>query len=280
MSKSNNPLQQYFRRPAVYISLPSQGEFWEPNSLELSDNKELPVFPMTAIDEITYRTPDALFNGQAVVDVIQSCVPAIRDAWAAPMTDINSILVAIRIASFGDQLEVTTICPKCNNEDDVSVDLHQILAQLQMPDYGKTLRNGDIEVAFRPMNYRTQNSINLVQFENQKIINNITSSDLPDDEKITKMTEAIRKITELTIDAMVKVISTVRTPNALVSDPDHINEFLHKCDRNIFTGIRDKAVELREGTEFRPLKWRCTACENEFQQNVSLDMTNFFGRAS
>ena len=76
MSQSVNPLKQFFRQPAIYMRLPSQGEYWPEGSIALPENKELPVYPMTAIDEITYRTPDALFNGQAVVNVIKSCVPA------------------------------------------------------------------------------------------------------------------------------------------------------------------------------------------------------------
>jgi hypothetical protein len=66
---------------------------------------------MTAIDEITYRTPDALFSGQAVVNVIHSCVPSIKNAWHAPVADLNSILVAIRIASYGHELEIETTTP-------------------------------------------------------------------------------------------------------------------------------------------------------------------------
>ena len=55
----------------------------------MPENRELPVYPMTAIDEITYRTPDALFNGQAVVNVIHSCVPNIKNAWEIPGTDLD-----------------------------------------------------------------------------------------------------------------------------------------------------------------------------------------------
>ena len=81
---ADNPLKGYFRRPSIYIKLPSGGNYWPQGMLEMPENGELPVYPMTAIDEITYRTPDALFNGQALVDVIQSCIPAIKNAWAIP----------------------------------------------------------------------------------------------------------------------------------------------------------------------------------------------------
>ena len=89
-----NPLTQYFRQPSIYIKLPSQGNYYPAGAIEMPQNGELPVLPMTAIDEITYRTPDALFSGQAVINVIQSCIPAIKDAWAIPSIDIDTILVA------------------------------------------------------------------------------------------------------------------------------------------------------------------------------------------
>ena len=63
MSQTNpNPLSQYFRQPVIYIKLPSNGKFYPPGTLDMPANNELPVLPMTAIDEITYRTPDALFD--------------------------------------------------------------------------------------------------------------------------------------------------------------------------------------------------------------------------
>ena len=85
----NNPLKQYFRQPAIFIQLPSQGKFYKDGALVPTANGEYPVLPMTTLDEITYRTPDALFNGTAVANVIESCVPNIRDAWAMPGMDVD-----------------------------------------------------------------------------------------------------------------------------------------------------------------------------------------------
>ena len=79
-----NPLKQYFRQPSIYIQLPSGGRFYQEGSLEPTANNEYPVLPMTTLDEITYRTPDALFNGNAVNSVIESCIPNIKSAWGMP----------------------------------------------------------------------------------------------------------------------------------------------------------------------------------------------------
>ena len=97
----NNPLAKHFRQPAIYIQLTSQGKFWPENTLELPVTGKIPVYPMTARDEITLRTPDALINGTSVVEVVQSCCPNIKDAWEMPSIDVDSTLIAIRIASFG-----------------------------------------------------------------------------------------------------------------------------------------------------------------------------------
>ena len=75
MSKS---LEKYYRQPQLHISLPSKGKWWPPGSIEFSANNELPVMPMTAKDEIAMKQPDALMNGQATVDVVQSCIPGIK----------------------------------------------------------------------------------------------------------------------------------------------------------------------------------------------------------
>ena len=102
-TKPVNPLLAHFRQPAIYFQLPSKGQFWQ-SGLNMSPTEDLPVYPMTARDEITLRTPDALLNGQGVVDVIQSCCPNITDAWQMPSIDVDATLIALRIASYGNEM--------------------------------------------------------------------------------------------------------------------------------------------------------------------------------
>jgi hypothetical protein len=81
MPETSNPLLKHFRQPQLYLRLPSEGKWWSADSLELPVTKEIAVYAMTARDELLIKTPDALLNGQATVDVIQSCCPNIKDAW-------------------------------------------------------------------------------------------------------------------------------------------------------------------------------------------------------
>jgi len=280
MSQNVNPLKQFFRQPAIYLRLPSGGEYWPQGSLLESKNGELPVYPMTAIDDINYRTPDALYNGQATVNVIHSCVPSIKDAWGMPATDLNSVLVAIRIASFGHDMEISSTCPNCKTEGEYAIDLRQVLDKTQAPDFATPMTHGDLTIYFRPMDYHSQTETGKLQFEQQKSISVVQESDLPEEKKIEELNKILARITELTIDALKYSIQSIQTPQALVTEPEFIYEFLTQCDRKLFIEIRNRIIELREQSEFKPIQLKCENCGHEYEQSIVLDQSNFFGNAS
>jgi hypothetical protein len=277
---SNNPLKQYFRQPAIYVRLPSQGKFYPPGAINMPQNGELPVYPMTAIDEITYRTPDALFNGQATVSVLQSCVPDIQDPWATPAMDIDTLLISIRIASYGHDMDFGTKCPKCSHECEHTVDLRGILDRVRAPDYNKSLQSGDMEIFFRPMNYKNINDNNALQYENQKLLQLLPDSEIAENEKLSALSTALKRITDITVKALAQSISAVKTPQALVSESEYIEELLKNCDRELFNRIRDHIVELKSQAEMPPIPLTCPECNNQYEQTVTLDMTSFFVPAS
>jgi hypothetical protein len=276
----NNPLKQYFRQPAIYIKLPSQGKNYPAGALAMPPTGELPVYAMTAIDEITYRTPDALYNGQATVNVIQSCIPDIKDGWGIPSADIDTLLVAIRIASYGHDMDFNSQCPACNHESERTLDLRAVLDSIKAPDYSKNLAQGDMEIYFKPLSYKNLNDNNQMQFENQKLLQILPDSTVPDSEKMTALSAALRKITDITVSSLAQSISAVKTPQALVSEPEFIDEFLKNCDRELFNQIRDRIIELKVQSEMQPVKLSCAECKHEYEQAITLDMSSFFESAS
>ena len=276
----SNPLKQYFRQPAIYIRLPSQGQYYPDGALVKTPNDEYPVLPMTTLDEITYRTPDALFNGQAVVSVIQSCMPNIKDAWKIPSVDVDTILVAIRVATYGHNLDITTKCPSCETEADYDVDLRTIMEQIKKPDYDKCVEMGDLKIFFKPMNYKQMNDSSMEQFEEQKAIAVMTESDEPEQEKMRLLGDMLKKISAMTTRALAENISLVQTPTAQVTEHEHIAEWLANCDRVMFAQIRDHIIATKKHGEIPPLRIKCGSCQHEYEQQFTLDMASFFGDAS
>lgn len=280
MSQNTNPLKQFFRQPAIYIRLPSDGDYWAPGSIDMPENRELPVYPMTAIDEITYRTPDALFNGEAVVSVIQSCMPNIHDAWQMPAMDVDTVLIAIRIASYGHALELASTCPACTHDHDIALDLRVVMERLHAADYGSSVRSTGLEIHFQPLTYRQLTANSLRQFEQQKVMNVLPDSDMPEEEKIKRLQAAIRQLTELTVVTLADCVKVIKTESVMVTDRGHIADFLRNCDAKIFSEIRQHVTALREQADIRPLDLECPQCHNQYQQPFSLDQSNFFADAS
>jgi uncharacterized CHY-type Zn-finger protein len=277
MPDPNNPLRRHFRQPVIHLRLPSGGKFYPPGALMMPPNGELPVLPMTAVDEITSRTPDALFNGSATPAIISSCIPAIRDPWSVPAVDLNAIMVAMRLASYGHKMEVTSTCPNCNHTNEFDLDLRVVMDSLKTPDYDTPLVLGDLTVTFVPLTYKQLNGNNQMQFEDQKLMQAINgSADMTTDQRLAVLGESFKRITEITVQAISKSISCIQTPDALVTEPEYIADFMHNCEKSVFQQIRDHAIALRQASEIKPLDVTCGECSHNYNQEFSLDMSNFF----
>lgn len=272
---NNNPLKQYFRRPSVYLRLPSGGVGYADDAIEMTETGELPVYPMTAIDEITTKTPDALFNGTAVVDLIKSCIPNIKDPWQISSVDLDAVLIAIRAASGGNDFEIDSVCPKCSNEGKYGLNLAGVLSTLKSPDYSKELVLGDLSFKFRPLTYKEVNEAGIAQFEVQRMFEAISNA--TDDQERAKLGEvALKGVTDLTMRLVCKSIEYIKTPNTAVTEKEFILDFLQNCDKNIYIEARDYNGKLRATSELKPLDIKCVECSNEYTQPFTLNTSDFF----
>lgn len=272
----NNPLRQYFRRPSVYLKLPSGGHSYTPDVVDMPETGELPVYPMTAVDEITARTPDALFNGIAVVELIKSCIPNIKDPWKITSDDLDAILISIRAASGNDSLEMESTCPSCSEQESYGIDLIQVLSQLKPANYDEPLEVGDLKVKLHPLIYREMNKAAMGQFEISRTF--ISLQQVEDDEVREKETrEALEKITYLTMELLTQSIEYIETPTLTVTEKEYILDFLKHCDSTIYSTIRDQSAELRKQSEIPALNVECSNCSNKYEQSFTINPTDFFG---
>jgi hypothetical protein len=272
----NNPLKQYFRRPSVYMKLPSNGQGYPKGTLDMPETGELPVYPMTAIDEITSRTPDALFNGTAVADLISSCVPNIKDPWSVPNIDLDAILVAIKAASSSSgEMDLETACPSCNESTTYKINLAAILTSISSPDYSSELSVGDLKIKLKSISYKEVNEAGMRQFEFQRVASQIDAIESEDDRN-KLMRDSLQKVTELTMDLLCSSIEYIQTPTIKVDQKDFILDFLKNCDRNVYVSVRDRSYELRQASEIKPMKITCGSCDHEYEQTITLNPTDFF----
>ena len=280
LNNNPNPLAKHFRQPAIYIKLPSDGVFYDGDILEMPENGEIPIYPMTALDEISYRTADALFNGAAIANVVQSCIPAFKDPWQISTLDLDTLLIAIRIASYGHEMEFTSKCPKCNETNEFGIDLRSIMDRIRTPDFSTPVKSGDIEIHFKPLNYREQNSNNMLQFQDQKMLEALPNADMDEAEKLRLLTEAFSSLSELTINAISDSISMVKTADEVVVDKTHITEYIKNCEAKMFTKIRKKIEDIKQLGEIEPLQITCNDCKHEYKTPFTMNVANFFESGS
>jgi hypothetical protein len=257
------------------MKLPSGGKFYSAGSIDLPENKELPIYPMTAIDEITSKTPDMLFNGTAIVEIIKSCVPNIKNPWEIPQIDLDPILVAIRAATNGNNMEINSTCPACEEESKYGVNLTGLLTSLKSGNYDEEITLNDLRFKFKPLSYKQINQINTAQFEIQAVINTLDKIEDATVKQL-KTTEAMQKLTELSMGFVTDAIEHIVSPSAFVVEKNYILDFLKNCDKQTFEALRKATIDLRQESEIKPLEIKCIKCSNEYKQTLVLNATDFF----
>ena len=177
-------------------------------------------------------------------------------------------------------MEISSTCPECQATHPYTIDLRWILDKLQMPDYDTPAIVGDLNCFFVPMTYHQLNEVSRVQYEDQKLMQIVNSEETTEEEKMIKLGEAFKRITFLTIHSIAQSIGAIKTANAMVTDTAQIEEFLVNAPKDVFNRIKEHAIQLREATELPPVDIACDSCQNQYKQDFTLDMSNFFEVAS
>jgi len=288
MTDNSNPLINFMRQPKIYIRLPSNGMYWPPGSIDFPENQELPVYSMTAKDELTFKTPDALLNGQAVVDVIESCLPNIKDAWQTPNIDLDTILIAIRLASYGELMEITHTVPNTNEEVSHDVDLRILLDKINdSPKWEEAVEINNFVTCFiRPLTYKHLTTTSLKTFEAQRLLQAATNDNLTEEQRQTIYNQSIQIMSEVAINLLVDSVKSIQIPNALVKEREYIKEFLENADREIYEKIENHVTRMRDINSIQPLELHATeeqiaaGAPPVYKIPITMDNSNFFGRGS
>jgi hypothetical protein len=275
--KPINPLVKHFRRPAIHYRLPSDGKYWPDNTLDLPVTGEIPVYPMTTADEITLKTPDALMNGSGVVSVIESCCPNIKDAWKMPSIDVDAVLIAVRIASYGKGMSVKSTCPKCNKEHLHEVDLTQIISQVVAPNYNNLVEYDGLKIKLKPQDYYSINQTNMASFEERRIMDTLSDEKLDDDVKNARLAQSMKNLLASNTGLMVGSTEYIETEDGVrVTETDFIEEFYKNAENKLTKLIEAKLSELAKEGALPPSSLGCDDCKENYDVPIAFDYASFF----
>lgn len=272
----NNPLQNYFRQPKIYIGLPSKGIFSKPGVFQ-GDVNRIPVFGMTGMDEIVLKTPDALLAGESTVNVIQSCCSSIKDAWEISTIDAPMILSAIRIATYGNKMSVGHTCQKCQAENEYDLDLNKIIEHFSAKQFNGKIVLKELIINLQPLTYRQSNDFAMRNFALQRQLAQV--KDVEEDKQQEMINKIYKELGDIQNDVFIASIGSVETPDTVVTERAYISEWLKNCDSDIFDSIKSRNDELRKDWEMPIFPCKCEHCGTEVNLTVELDQANFFARA-
>ena len=284
MVENTNPLNKYYRQPSIYITLPTKGRYYSADVYTPTQKGEIPVLPMTAKDEIAFKTPDAMLNGQATVDVIKSCCPNILNPWQLTNYDLDTVLLAIRIATYGETMDITATIPIINEQISHTVNLPALLETVKNVEIKDSFRtkNG-FTVHVKPLTYKDVTETQTQTFEQQKIVMTVTASQLTDEEKSKRYAEAYQKLTVLNFEMLSTSFTKIITPDGTeVADRDQIKEFLNNAESKIVNEMQDGMINLRSQVAIKPLNLKTNeeqikrGAPVSFTVPLTFDNSNFF----
>lgn len=282
-----NPLANYYRRPGIYITLPSGGRFYKIPP-KMSETSELAVYPMTAKDELILKNPDALLNGEALRQVIASICPDIKNVDEIPAPDIDTILVAMRLTSYGDELNIEVQHNGCTKSEGksqkVSVGLGSVLATMkEIPtNVGEVLLSSGVKVSIKPYTLFAQSRLLRVQFSTMRELQAAEQNEkISVSEKADIVNSGYNKLIALSQETLAESIYKVLLPDGVeVTNSTHISDWIKNLDRASIGRLEQELKGFGEFGIFRTINVKCEHCSETYTSDMLFDPTSFFGIGS
>lgn len=277
-AQRQNPLKGYFRQIKLYLKLPSGVSYYKPGMIAFTDGGELGILPMTGKDELILKNPDALLNGEALVEVIRSCVPAVSDPRILLTNDIDALITAIRYATYNDSLETTLSCPSCEHENLFKLNLQQSLDGMSFlePEYVVNLDSG-LSIFVKPYGFPELLKGLHAQFEQSKVTRAIESDTVTDDQRMRLFATAFKELASITYGLMVNSVLKVvdESNNVNVTDKKDIADFLNNIDKKSVDKIGALIQEINLIGIKRTFTARCEKCDHTWESEVDFNPVNF-----
>ena len=278
-----NPLQQFYRQEKVFVTLPSGGKFYDEGVVDLNEDGEVGVRPMTAADEVLFKNPDALLSGKAIKDVIKSCVPAVKNVNELLTNDIDTLVVAIRHASYGDELDITADCPECSTKNTYQLSTDNTLASADKLEesYPVNISNG-LTAFIRPYNF--ENSLVAIKkaFEQNNAMKQIENPGFTEEQKLKLLGDSLDSLSTLNFKLIARCIMRVYKEGSNdeetidVTNSSHIEEFTKNIGRDDIQKIQSKLEDINKVGIKKEFNATCEKCEHTWEVPIDFNPATFF----
>jgi hypothetical protein len=195
-----------------------------------------------------------------------------------PLLDLDPVLIAIRLASYGEGMDMTSNCTHCSAENEHTIDLRKVLDSLKpIANYDKQNFLHGLIFNIQPQTFQEINTAGQISFEQQKIVASVENSELTPEEKKVQFDASFKKLTDLNISTLVSCIRSITTEdNQIVREKSLIIDFLNQTDRKTYDEIKDLVTDIVKANALESMPVVCSSCETEYKINLDFNQSNFF----
>lgn len=286
MSRTN-PLQNFFRKPKLSVLLPSRGRWYPKNTLT---KPTVDIYPMTAADDLRFKTNEVLLNASAISELIQSCIPDIADPEQMPVLDLDVLILAIRQASYSSTIKASVSVPNTALTLTLDLDIQDLIQNFanaaELWDEKLTLINEQDEsltVILRPVTLKSMFSATRSLIRQQQATAEITMSSRQADEKIAELDNQMKSLSTVSINMVVDSISEILTQDGFsIKNAGEIRQFLNQLDLAYFKAIQKHIEEQKALISFKSIQITSTAeqiaagAPETWSANIQFNINNFF----
>ncbi|SOK58520.1 Lead, cadmium, zinc and mercury transporting ATPase; Copper-translocating P-type ATPase [Yersinia phage fHe-Yen9-04] len=276
-----NPLSKYTKVETLYTKLVSNDVIKYPAGVLVNNTVECGICARSARDELMFNNPDALMNGEAVVNVIQNCVPNIANARELFVPDVELLLIGIKLATKETEYQIEVNCPECDHHGAFERNLQYLIDSAELIEEQPTLvleDVGGLMLKFKPHTWKEHSEFGLKMFQEQKKAQLLEGADLSDDDKIKQFTSVFESMTQLSFDMIVANIESIETVDQIVvTEREFINDWLGKQPAFILKQIREKSDYINNVGVTHEMDVGCSKCGHEWKlENLQFDPSSFF----
>jgi hypothetical protein len=277
MNTEANPLSKYFRKPTIYVQIPTGGRFNPEIDKTILD--EIPIMPMTAIDEISMQNPDELLNGEALISVIKSCVPSIPEPRDLCSIDADLLFLAIKYATYGKTITHLHTCSECKEQAEYNIDINNILEKFPEISEVEPVEYEDLKIFVHPPKMESMTRLALIDVEQQRILQSIQAvgeDNITEIELAQQFAISFRKVSKQNVDLLINAINRIETPDEVITDEDNIIEFMNNVPAMVIKEVNDR-VQLvsKKPEDLTTFEFVCEACNHKDKINFELNPVNF-----
>lgn len=285
--QQKNPLESFFRKPQFQISLPSRGS-WYPSGALDSATGDVDVYAMTAADEVRFKATEILVNSSSTYDLIRSCVPAIRSPETMPVVDLDAVLLSIRRATQGNEIQLSVPVPNTSLTQELTLSIEDLVGSmpnardLWQPQLQLTQDQLTLTINTCPLSLKHLFNTTRAVIRSQQAANQLSADSRDASEKLQEMDQQLKSMASVSVGTVVESIQSIElsTGETITSVAD-IRNFINNVDLAYFREIQQHLEQQKQKLR---LQQRCESSEAQraagapahWMADIAFDFSNFF----